>query len=71
MPSIFKKDDGLPKRFVLGEDGRSIIDTETNKIARYEDSVRTSDIEDYCEYLIAGIMPVHRIIWEDIGEKKQ
>ena len=66
MPSIFKKDDGLPKRFVLGEDGRSIIDTVTNKIARYESDVRTSDIEDYCEYLIAGILKVDRVIWDDM-----
>ena len=66
MPSIFKKDDGLPKRFVLGEDGRSIIDTVTNKIARYESDVRTSDIEDYCECLIAGILKVDRVIWDDM-----
>jgi hypothetical protein len=53
-----------PRRFVLGKDGRSIIDTETKKTALFEESVRTDDIEDYYAYLNLGVMDVEKLIWQ-------
>jgi predicted protein tyrosine phosphatase len=52
-----------PKRFVLSDDHRSIIDKETEKTALFDNSVLTDDIEDDYAYLNFGFMKVERLIW--------
>lgn len=63
VSSTQESNNNSSKRFTLGEDKRSIMDTETGKKAVFKESILSEDISDYCEYLNEGTLKVERIKW--------